>query len=266
MQLSKTEFAIKEHRALFPTTVKRVTDGMGKTELVLKSSTHKKLKKKISIGKYKVFPMVSLTLEDRATCSTHCVFYDGCYGDNMPFAIRYKIDPSLLIQIEKDLVFYSNKYPLGFLVRLHVLGDFNSISYVKFWERMLIKFKALHIFGYTARHDNMPDKLSRDIATHINRLRSTYGFRFAVRDSNNNSHNFTALYMDTPIAKNKLQNKELFVCPVQLNKVDDCADCCLGWTSLKAVGFINHRRKALSNKRKLEAIDKQWEAIQNAPI
>ncbi len=45
MQLSKTELAIKEHRALFPTTVKSVSDGMGKTELVLKIRTNKDIER-----------------------------------------------------------------------------------------------------------------------------------------------------------------------------------------------------------------------------
>lgn len=247
--MNKTQLAIAENRALFPTTVKSVMDGMGKTERALKISTNKKLGVKVLVKRYKDFPMVSLTLEERATCTKHCIFYDGCYGDNMPFATRYKIDASLLVQIEEDLIFYSKKYPLGFLVRLHVLGDFDSPEYVLFWERMLEKYKPLHIFGYTSRHEDIPDNLSKSIGIEIDRLRSLYGFRFAVRDSNCSTHNFTALSMDTQLAKDKLKAKELFVCPEQTGHVKGCVDCGLCWTSEKAVGFINHSRKALRERK-----------------
>jgi hypothetical protein len=35
---------------------------------------------------------------------------------------------------------------------LHVLGDFYSADYVRFWTRALKAFPALHVFGFTA-HD-----------------------------------------------------------------------------------------------------------------
>ena len=239
-ELSKTQLAINNHKTIFNKTVKSVLDGMGKTERVLKISTNKKLNKKVTIGKYKGFPMVSLTLEERATCTSECLFWAKCYGNNMPFATRYKVDNALLNQIEKDLEYYSTKYPDGFLVRLHVLGDFPEINYVLFWESMLIKYPALHIFGYTARWYELKDKLSKDIGKEINRLRLKYDWRFAIRDSNNPHHNFTALSMESDIAKTKLKNKELFICPEQLGKVNGCGDCGLCWTSKKAVGFITH--------------------------
>jgi hypothetical protein len=238
LQLSKTQSAINNHKTIFNKTVKSVSDGMGKTERALKISTNKKLKKKISIGKYKGFPMVSLTLEERATCTNKCLFWAKCYGNNMPFATRYKVDSGLLIQIEKDLDYYSTKYPNGFLVRLHVLGDFSSVDYVLFWERMLVEHPALHIFGYTDRWHN--NALCAGIRGQITRLRLKYGWRFAIRDSNNPNHNFTALSMNSEIAKTKLKNKELFICPEQLGKVNGCGDCGLCWTSKKAVGFITH--------------------------
>ena len=237
-ELSKTQLAIKESRTLFPKNVKSVSDGMGKTERALKISKNNKLLESVTIGKYKDFPMVSLTLEERATCTKNCLVYDVCFGNNMPFATRYKVDQALLNQIEIDLDYYSTKYPDGFLVRLHVLGDFSSVDYVLFWERMLVEHPALHIFGYTDRWHN--DSLCAGIRDEIIRLRLKYGWRFAIRDSNNPDHNFTALNMDSEIAKTKLKNKELFICPEQLGKVNGCGDCGLCWTSKKAVGFITH--------------------------
>ena len=48
--------------------------------------------------------MVSLTLEERATCTSECLFWDKCYGNNMPFATRYKVDSALLNQIEIEII------------------------------------------------------------------------------------------------------------------------------------------------------------------
>ena len=79
-----------------------------------------------------------------------------------------------------------------------------------------------------------------DTKNQIARLRLQYGGRFAIRDSNNPGHNFTALNMDSDIAKTKLENKELFICPEQVGKVNGCGDCGLCWASNKAVGFITH--------------------------
>ncbi len=238
VRLSKTQLAIKENRSLFPMTIKSVGDGMGNTERALKISKNKKLLEKVTIGKYRGFPLVSLTLEERATCTTKCQLYNICFGNNMPFATRYKVDSYLLNQIEKDLTYYSNKHPEGFLLRLHVLGDFSSVDYVLFWARMLSEYPALHIFGYTDRWHN--DSLCSGIRDEIARLRLQYGGRFAIRDSNNPGHNFTALNMDSDIAKTKLENKELFICPEQVGKVNGCGDCGLCWASNKAVGFITH--------------------------
>jgi hypothetical protein len=43
------------------------------------------------------------------------------------------------------------QHPGGFLVRLHVLGDFYSVRYAELWHEALEAYPALHIFGYTAR-------------------------------------------------------------------------------------------------------------------
>jgi hypothetical protein len=41
--------------------------------------------------------------------------------------------------------------PGGFMVRLHVLGDFYSTDYVQLLAVALTAFPALHVFGFTAR-------------------------------------------------------------------------------------------------------------------
>ena len=53
------------------------------------------------------------------------------------FAIRYNADDELIAMMESELHDLQAKYPNGFLVRLHVLGDFYSVSYVAQWAKRL---------------------------------------------------------------------------------------------------------------------------------
>ena len=130
-QLSKTEMAVMAGKSVYHNLrVKSVNDGMAKSERAIKKSTNVKLGKRVTKGKLKGFPIFTLTLEERATCPASCIHWGDCYGNNMMNAIRYKGDQALLDQIESDLAYYQAKYPKGFLVRLHILGDFYSVAYV----------------------------------------------------------------------------------------------------------------------------------------
>ena len=92
MQLSKTEIAIANSKTVFGATVKSVSDGLGKTEKIIKKSTNIKLGKKVTKGKFNGFPIFTVTLQERATCPTDCIHWSNCYGNNMPFATRYTLD------------------------------------------------------------------------------------------------------------------------------------------------------------------------------
>ena len=144
--LSKTQMAVLSGKSVYHSLrVKSVADGMAKTERAIKKSTNVKLGKRVTKGPLKGFPIFTLTLEERATCPASCIHWDDCYGNNMMNATRYTGDNSLLAQIELDLAYYQAKYPEGFLLRLHVLGDFYSVAYVAAWAKWLGMFSALHI-------------------------------------------------------------------------------------------------------------------------
>ena len=130
-----------------------------------------------------------------------------------------------------ELVELQRKHPGGFLVRLHVLGDFFSVEYVKRWAAWLKAFPALHVYGYSAYPTNHPIR---------NELDKIIGPRFAIRASGNFQRKFTALSMDDKRTAKKLKDKKAFVCPVQLDKTPDCGACGLCWTSAKPVVFITH--------------------------
>ena len=241
--LTKTEQAIMESRSIFQKTVKDADRSiMGKTETLLKRSTNVKLGKKVTKGHLRGFPIYTLTLEERATCPRSCAHWADCYGNNMHLAIRYNAGPALEAMLEDELVELQRKHPKGFLVRLHILGDFYSVSYVAKWAKWLTQFPALHIYGYTANQPNAADPTERAIGQAIKTLRDNCADnRFAIRFSGNfEDPEFTANSADDTRAIAAVDAKQAFICPVQQDRVKDCGSCALCWTSRKPVVFITH--------------------------
>jgi hypothetical protein len=69
----------------------------------------------------------------------------------MQAAERIVAGPALEAALWDELAALQQMHPGGFLVRLHVLGDFYSVDYAQLWHEALEAYPALHIFGYTAR-------------------------------------------------------------------------------------------------------------------
>lgn len=231
--LTKTQQAIAENRSVYHNRVKSAAV-MSKKELAVKHSRNDKLGKKVKRGWLKGYAIKTLTLEERATCPASCVHYKDCFGNNMHLATRYAVDEYLVPQIEFALFQHSAKHPAGFLVRLHILGDFFSVDYVKQWETWLEMFPKMSIYGYTGRIDG------DDITKELQRLRDKFGMRFAVRWSGDQTQDFSALSMDDPRTVAKVEARQAFVCPEQTGKTSGCDTCGLCWTSTKPVAFITH--------------------------
>lgn len=238
--LSKTEIAIANSKTVFGSTVKDVASGLGKTERVIKKSTNIKLGKKVTKGWLKGFPIFTVTLEERATCPRSCAHWNDCYGNNMPFATRYQANDVMIETMEKELHELQKKHPKGFLVRLHVLGDFYSVGYVAQWAKWLTMFPALHVYGYTANQPNAIDAKEKAIGQAIQSIRDNSNGRFAVRFSGNFEQAFSANSFDNEKAKEQVNQKQAFICPVQTDKVSSCGACGLCWQSQKTVVFITH--------------------------
>ena len=253
-QLTKTEMAVMAGKSVYHSLrVKSVADGMAKSERAIKKSTNIKLGKKVTKGKLAGFPIFTLTLEERATCPASCIHWHDCYGNNMMNATRYAADDALLQQIETDLAHYQAKHPNGFLVRLHVLGDFFSVAYVAQWAKWLGQFPALHVYGYTANQPDASDNKERNIGQAILSLREACGIRFAVRFSGSYSDEFAALSQDDKRSNTLLADKKAFLCPTQISKktgnlakkdeptlAASCGDCGLCWQASKPVVFLTH--------------------------
>lgn len=241
MTLTKTQIAANAGQTLFQYRVKKADSSlMAKTEKLIKKSTNAKLGKKVNKGKYKGFPIFTLTLEERATCPSSCVHWLDCYGNHMRYAYRYEAGPALEAMLETELAELQRKHPKGFLVRLHILGDFYSVGYVAKWASWLGKFPALHVYGYTANQPNATDKLERAIGQSILSLRDNCNGRFAVRFSGNFDDNFSANSFDDIRSQQAIEKKEAILCPEQTKQVNSCADCAVCWAAQKPVIFQTH--------------------------
>ena len=184
----------------------------------LKPVKNKKLGKKVTVGMHKDRPIFTLTLEERATCPRTCGHWNDCYGNNMPFAHRISHGEGLAQKLYADLTQIQKKHD-KFLVRLHVLGDFYSVDYVKFWEKCLAKFPGLAIWGYTHWHPGT------DIGDEINRIRTAQWDRFSVRYSD---------YIKDVLSANSEEVADKgVICPEQTGKAKSCADCGLCWAMKK---------------------------------
>ena len=254
-QLSKTKLAAINGKTLFINRIKEANrDTMGKTELLIKKSTNIKLGKKVTKGKWKGFSIFTLTLEERATCPKSCAHWSDCYGNNMMYAYRYTAGPALETMLELELEQLQAKHPKGFLVRLHILGDFYSVGYVAKWAKWLSQFPALHVYGYTANQPDATDLKERSIGLALLSLSENCFDRWAIRFSGNfERKEMTALSNDDNRSVKMIANKQAFQCPTQIAKetgklalkgqetlVSDCGACGLCWQASKPVVFITH--------------------------
>ena len=192
-------------------------------------SSNKKLGARVRKGMWRGFPIFSLTLEERATCPAHCEQWDNCYGNNMPFAHRFNHN-SIWFETElaSELAQLSMEHEQGFVVRLHVLGDFYSEEYVKFWFDCLVHFPQLNVFGYT--HHRHTDPIGR----RIQNLNTACPTRWRVRFSDDPTTEFRAEVVAS------MQQAKGIVCPEQQGKANSCAECAYCWHSEKPIYFLEH--------------------------
>lgn len=192
-----------------------------------------KLGDKVTVKKWKGMTMYSLTLEERATCPSDCEQWDNCYGDNMPFGHRFDhTDPSFLPMLESQLHELNDKHPNGFVVRLHVLGDFYDGLYITQWQLYLHNFENLHVFGYTHH------KADSQLGNMVNNVNRIYPDRFRIRFSDDWDQEFSAHVSKTENTVRLLGNG--IVCPEQTGQTSSCTTCGYCWTSDHPVVFIEH--------------------------
>ena len=233
--LSPDHLAVQESRTLFPHT--RVFAQMD--ERVLKPGGYqRKLGAVVSRGAWTGMPIYALTLEERKTCPQSCAHWHSCYGNNMNWSKRYQPTTMFELALWRNLELLQSEYHKGFVVRLHILGDFYSIGYVRLWATAMKAMPALRVFGYTARQPQ--SEIGRDVML----IGKSYPDRWKVRRSVPNPITYEGESITvSDIGDKKALHKDVIVCPAQLDKTSACSTCGLCWAEAswnKAIAFINH--------------------------
>lgn len=230
--------AIIEARTLFPSTVVRASDTQ---RLLVSGHNSTKLGAVVMKGAWRGMPIFQLSLEERATCPASCALWRSCYGNAMHLARRHDHrDPLFLDYLAAELLLLNRAHPKGFAVRLHALGDFYSVDYVRFWADQLDKLAGLRVFGYTARREDADDAQSRQIALALRWLSEQAFDVFAMRFSGRPGPAGTVTALSPEAAGNAI------LCPAQTHKTDACATCGLCWAPAardKTIAFLLHGMK-----------------------
>lgn len=180
----------------------------------------------VSKGRWAGYPMYQLSLQERATCTRSCRQWAACYGNNMTFAFRIDhTHPEFFPKLEAELQLLAKTYRHGFVVRLHVLGDFYSQSYLNFWVQQTQAYKNLHIFGFT--HHLRESEIGETV-TEWNRDDRVW-VRFSDQGGEMSAN--VGPEEDTTLG---------FQCPQQVDKTESCLTCAACWSTTRPVRFLPH--------------------------
>lgn len=229
MRLAESHPAARNRTTLFESRVVRP----GPDDLVLKSGEHsRKIGGSVAKGRWADMPIYTLSLEERATCPRDCQHWLTCYGNKMNWSTRWEAGQALEWKLVDEVGALARMHRRGFVVRLHVLGDFYSAGYVRLWERLLDTHPALHVFGYTAR-DPVGDSIGRQLE-HMSRRRWD---RFAMRFSASwrSERSAVTLWKPGPVPPSAG-----VICPAQTGASDCCGTCALCWQTTKNIFFLLH--------------------------
>lgn len=217
--------AAAEARTLFPSTV--VHESMS-PRLLISGVNQRKIGRVVIKGRWKGMPLYTLTLEERATCPRTCEQWLTCYGNHMPFSRRHIGGAAFEKRLVREVGDMARQHPGGFVVRLHILGDFYSVAYARLWAGLLDRHPALRVFGYTARE---PES---DIGAAVLAMTQRSDERCWIRFSGVEAGGLGARVVD------RAEDSRHVVCPAQLEKTDCCATCALCWSMDRTVEFLRH--------------------------
>lgn len=194
--------------------------------------TNGKLGDRVVKGRWKGLPIYALTLTERETCPATCHHWEDCFGNHMPFAHRWRAGSALERAVEAEVAAALQRHPEGIVVRLHVLGDFYSVGYVRMWQRLLERHRRLRIFGYTARPPR--GTIGREVVK-LNRAWTRCVIRFSVKDAGPDRTRTRRWAVGEDA-----EASDAFGCPEQTGQAEDCARCAACWQSLRPVKFFTH--------------------------
>jgi hypothetical protein len=200
--------------------------------LLKRGHNNRKIGDRVTKGRWFGKHIYTLTLEERATCPVTCAHWEDCYGNKMNWPTRWAHGFFLEQRLDDELRTLARKHPSGYVIRLHVLGDFYSPEYVNRWRQWLKEIPELNVYGYTAW------KRGTAIGDAVIALRDESWDRFAVRLSNaDESDAATATVYETQI---RGRREGGIVCPAQSNDAECCATCGLCWQVRTNIVFMAH--------------------------
>lgn len=242
--------AIVEGRTLFPTTVVGTYQS---PRFLVSAKNSSKIGREIEKGPWAGMPVYTLTLEERSTCPRSCHVWQECFGNAMPWARRNDAHhPDFIPALKAEVITLirevcspvpnkpEKKVPRGLVVRLHVLGDFFSVEYVKAWAGLMEKFPELHVFGYTAR-GMFPADGDMSIATAIRELNERFPERWVIRWSSDAPGPGRTVVVDEDP-----HLPDVIVCPAETKATETCSTCALCWNQAawpKTIAFLRHGMK-----------------------
>lgn len=206
----------------------RVTSPLEPDRLFKSGQHSRKIGSHATKGRWAGMPIFTLTLEERATCPRTCSHWHDCYGNKMNWSARLEHGPVLERRISAEVAHLSMRYPGGFIVRLHVLGDFYSVGYVRLWDSLLDRHEPLRIYGYTARNP-YTSAIGRRLAA----MADKNWDRFSMRFSDHAGPSIASAMSETKTADG-------IVCPAQTGASACCGTCCLCWNTRKTIIFKTH--------------------------
>lgn len=222
-------------RSLFPT---RVFDADQRKRVLIDGVNNAKIGKIVTKGLWAGFPIFTLSLEERATCPRSCAVWAECYGNALPVAVRFNPGPKLMEALDRELRVFARKYPRGFVVRLHALGDFVDRAYVERWSQWSDRIAALHVWGYTAHR---PDsEIGQMISAMNQRAPDRWSVRFSVPIASPHAPMQAAVTWDKPTGERSTTD---IACPAESGKTATCGTCGLCWSPAaaeKRIVFMGH--------------------------
>lgn len=218
----------------YPDKVAKVT---ASTDVLTDGRHNAKIGSHVAVGKLRGAPIMTLTLEERATCPSSCDLWRECYGNGMPWSTRWKPGRALETKLMQEVAALMVLHPI-LLIRLHILGDFYSLDYLKVWALLLDEYEGLHVFGFTAHQTETP------LGASISKLRGVYPDRFMIRHSGRTG-DWGSFTIDFPTELKQLG--DAIVCPEQRDSMNGkgkdgsyCANCAVCWSCDKPIVFVRH--------------------------
>lgn len=170
-------------------------------------------------------------------------FTHNCYGNAMPFARRHTPSPDLEPRLRSEIAALLREHRRGIAIRLHVLGDFFSEDYARFWVGLVRDLPRLHVWGYTAHPAD--SRLGRILADANRNLAGRWSFRFSVASDAPHAPSQSSVAWAGEVPSGLL-------CPAQTGQTDACGTCALCWSRAmveRRIVFVGHGMRGRGKAR-----------------